>query len=184
MLTELWWGIASYGKWGESTDRSCSGGGFASCLPGRIRQLSWAVIGSLCGINAVNLYTQVCLETRRILLRYLPRTHGHTIKRPFCWSVGKEGWILCFPAKYVPLYYRATRETLWSFIPGVRCHHCGPVLWLDSGDAQTWFACPALPRHLSIADCSDYLASTNSAREWLKPREYGSSLVRALEAYQ
>ena len=61
MLTELWWGIGSYGKWGQSTERSCSGGGFAACLPGRLRQLSWAVIGSLSGVNAVNLYTQVCI---------------------------------------------------------------------------------------------------------------------------
>eukprot|EP00903_Cladosiphon_okamuranus_P007590 g7363.t1 len=59
MFTELWWGIASYGKWGTSTDRSCAGGGFAACCPSRIRQLGWSVIGSMCGINAVNLYTQV-----------------------------------------------------------------------------------------------------------------------------
>lgn len=59
MLTELWWGIASYGKWGTSTDRSCAGGGFAACLPSRIRQLGWSFIGSMSGINSVNLYTQV-----------------------------------------------------------------------------------------------------------------------------
>ena len=59
MLTELWWGIASYGKWGTSTDRSCAGGGFAACLPSSIRQLGWSFIGSMSGINSVNLYTQV-----------------------------------------------------------------------------------------------------------------------------
>lgn len=59
MLTELWWGIASYGKWGESTERSCAGGGFAACLPSRLRQLGWSFVGSMCGINSVNLYTQV-----------------------------------------------------------------------------------------------------------------------------
>lgn len=59
MLSELWWGIASYGKWGASTERSCSGGGFAACIPARLRQLSWGFVGSICGINAVNLYTQV-----------------------------------------------------------------------------------------------------------------------------
>lgn len=61
MLTELWWGIASYGKWGVSTERSCAGGGFAACLPSRIRQLGWSFIGSMSGINSVNLYTQVRL---------------------------------------------------------------------------------------------------------------------------
>ncbi|CAM9463390.1 unnamed protein product, partial [Hapterophycus canaliculatus] len=59
MLTELWWGISSYGKWGTSTERSCAGGGFAACLPSRLRQLGWSFIGSMCGINSVNLYTQV-----------------------------------------------------------------------------------------------------------------------------
>ena len=59
MLTELWWGIASYGKWGTATERSCAGGGFASCLPSRLRQLGWSVVGSMAGINSVNLYTQV-----------------------------------------------------------------------------------------------------------------------------
>ncbi|CBJ30457.1 1,3-beta-glucan synthase, family GT48 [Ectocarpus siliculosus] len=59
MLTELWWGIASYGKWGTSTERSCAGGGFAACLPSRLRQLGWSFIGSMSGINSVNLYTQV-----------------------------------------------------------------------------------------------------------------------------
>lgn len=59
MLTELWWGIASYGKWGTSTERSCAGGGFAACLPSRLRQLGWSFIGSMAGINSVNLYTQV-----------------------------------------------------------------------------------------------------------------------------
>ncbi|CAM9689894.1 unnamed protein product, partial [Ectocarpus fasciculatus] len=59
MLTELWWGIASYGKWGTSTQRSCAGGGFAACLPSRLRQLGWSFIGSMSGINSVNLYTQV-----------------------------------------------------------------------------------------------------------------------------
>lgn len=59
MLTELWWGIASYGKWGTSTERSCAGGGFAACLPSRLRQLGWSFVGSMCGINSVNLYTQV-----------------------------------------------------------------------------------------------------------------------------
>lgn len=59
MLTEFWWGISSYGKWGASTDRSCAGGGFAACVPSRTRQLGWSFVGSLCGINSVNLYTTV-----------------------------------------------------------------------------------------------------------------------------
>jgi len=64
MLTELWWGISSYGKWGVATERSCAGGGFASCLPSRLRQLGWSFIGSMAGINSVNLYTQArgCCE--------------------------------------------------------------------------------------------------------------------------
>ena len=72
MLTEFWWGISSYGKWGASTDRSCAGGGFAACVPSRTRQLGWSVVGSLCGINSVNLYTTVSAgrwECLGVLLR-------------------------------------------------------------------------------------------------------------------
>lgn len=140
MLTELWWGIASYGKWGESTDRSCSGGGFASCMPGRIRQLSWAVIGSLCGINAVNLYTQVCLG-------FQGKYHSLSSASSYSWprNNNKGRFYVLEVAMFVPLYHMASQKSLWSLVPVRSCRGAATVA--------------ALPKHLSIANCWDYPAS-------------------------
>lgn len=58
MMTKMWWGFNMYGKCRSS------GGGFGF-VPGALRHLSWSVIGSLVGINSVNLYTQVCVPVSR-----------------------------------------------------------------------------------------------------------------------